>query len=431
MTFENSITHARQLDKEDPLRRFRQEFLIPRFNGKPALYFTGNSLGLQPRRTKSIVLEELEDWGTMGVDGHFQARRPWLHYHKFTKRALARIVGAKAAEVVAMNQLTINLHLMMATFYKPTRQRFKIMAEAGAFSSDQYALETQLRWHGLDPNEALIEISPRNGEATLRTEDILQAIQQHGESLALVLFGAVQYYTGQFFDVRTITAEAHRAGAIAGFDLAHAVGNTPLNLHRDKVDFAVWCSYKYLNSGPGAIAGAFVHERHGNNTTTPRLAGWWGHDAKERFEMRKGFKPMPGADGWQVSNVPVLQAAAHLAALDIFEQCGMQSLRRKSVLLTGFLEYLLNSLDPSNQYFKIITPPASRERGCQLSIFFYEHGKKVMKALTAKGMIVDWREPNVIRVAPVPLYNTFVEVYNFVQVLKEELLKVSKKVKLS
>ncbi len=373
-----------------------------------------------------MVVEELEDWGTMGVEGHFHARRPWLYYHKFTKRALARIVGAKSGEVVAMNQLTINLHLMMATFYNPSRERFKIIMEAGAFSSDQYAVETQLRWHGLDPDEALIEISPRNGEATLRTDDILHTIQQHADSLALVLFGAVQYYTGQFFDIPRITDAAHRAGAIAGFDLAHAVGNVPLNLHKDKVDFAVWCSYKYLNSGPGAIAGAFVHERHGENLTLPRLAGWWGHDEKERFDMRKGFKPMRGADGWQVSNVPVFQAAAHLASLGIFEQTDMRALRKKSILLTGFLEYLLQELDPAKKFFTVITPSSSRERGCQLSIFFYEHGKKIALALAAGGIITDWREPNVMRVAPVPLYNTFGEVYKLVQVLKSELSKISK-----
>jgi len=426
MKFVNSLAYARKLDREDPLKAYRRQFHIPSYKGKTVAYFTGNSLGLQAVKTKSFVMEELEDWETMGVEGHLHARRPWLYYHKFSKRALGRIVGAKPGEVVAMNQLTINLHLMLASFYKPSQERFKIIAEAGAFPSDQYALETQLRWHGLDPREALIEISPRNGEATLRTEDVVQAIAHHGKSLSLVLFGAVQYYTGQFFNIQKITAAAHEAGAIAGFDLAHAIGNVSLNLHKDDVDFAVWCSYKYLNSGPGAIAGAFVHERHGNNASIPRLAGWWGHDEKERFQMRKGFKPMRGADGWQVSNVPVLQAAAHLAALEIFDKAGMPAIRRKSVLLTGFLEYLLTQLDPSNKYFKVITPSSPSERGCQLSIFFHEHGKKIATALPAHGIITDWREPNVIRVAPIPFYNTFGEVYQFVRVLRDELARIVK-----
>ncbi len=320
-----------------------------------------------------------------------------------------------------MNQLTVNLHMLMASFYAPTSERYKIITEAGAFSSDLYAVESQIRFHGLNPDTAWVELKPRPEEFTLRTEDIVQAIEEHGKETALILIGGVQYYTGQRFNIKAITDAGHKAGAVVGFDLAHAVGNVPLNLNKDQVDFAVWCSYKYLNSGPGAIAGAFVHEKYANATDLPRLAGWWGHNEKERFQMRKGFVASPGVDGWQVSNVPIFQAAAHLASLEIFQEAGMKALRKKSVELTGYLEYLLKEADPLENSFTIITPDNPEERGCQLSLYMKQDGKKIFNKLTRAGIIADWREPNVIRVAPTPLYNTFEEVWQFAAVFKKAL----------
>jgi kynureninase len=421
MHFENSLQFAKELDRNDPLGSFRSRFHIPRINGKKSIYLTGNSLGLQPRSTKKFVNTELEDWARLGVEGHVHARNPWVDYHKLSKKALAKITGAKPMEVVAMNQLTVNLHMLMVSFYRPTPERFKIIAEAGAFPSDQYLLESQLRFHGFDPGVALIELKPREGESCLRMEDILQTIKKNGDELALILIGAVQYYTGQFFDIKKITAAGHDAGAIVGFDLAHAIGNVVLNLHRDGVDFAAWCSYKYLNSGPGAIAGIFVHKRHSKNNVLPRFAGWWGHDEKERFLMKKGFKPMPGADGWQLSNHPILLSAAHLAALQIFQEAGMRRLRKKSEQLTGYLEFLMNSVDPGHKSFDLITPENLKERGCQLSIFMKNHGKRIFHDLTRAGVIADWREPDVIRLAPVPLYNTFEEVFRFGEIFRKAL----------
>ena len=426
MNFINTFQYAKKLDSQDTLRRFRNQFLIPSSNGKSNIYFAGNSLGLQPKGTKKYVNEELYDWATLGVEGHLHSRRPWLYYHKFTKKMLARLVGAKTHEVVAMNQLTVNLHLMMVSFYAPTSQRYKIITEAGAFPSDQYALESQIKYHGFDPEKALIELTPRTGEHTIRTEDITATINQHGPELALVIFGGVQYYTGQFFDLKQITIAGHAAGAYVGFDLAHAIGNVPLSLHDDDVDFAVWCSYKYLNSGPGSIAGIFIHGRHGKNFDLPRFAGWWGHDEKERFLMQKGFKPMPGADGWQLSNVPVFQSAAHIAALEIFQQTTIKELRKKSMLLTGYLEFLLKDFDPKQQFYSVITPPDPAQRGCQLSLLIQRNGKKIFKSLMRAGVILDWREPNAIRLAPVPLYNTFQEVFRFVEILKSSIQKYNK-----
>ncbi len=416
MKYQQSLSFARQLDHQDPLKKFRQQFLIPPVNGKPSIYFCGNSLGLEPRSVKKYLLEELEDWAKLGVEGHLHGKRPWLYYHHLTKKPLARLVGAKPSEVVAMNQLTVNLHVMLSTFYRPTSNRFKILTEAGAFSSDQYAVESQIRLHGLDPEKVLIELAPRAGEHTLRNDDILETIRAAGNQLALVLFGGVQYYSGQFFNLKAITAAAHASGAYAGFDLAHAIGNVPLNLHRDDADFAVWCSYKYLNSGPGSIAGAFVHERHATSGL-PRMAGWWGHQEKDRFKMKKGFIPMTGVDGWQISNFPVLTGAAHLASLELFDQAGMTSLRKKSILLTGYLSYLLNKIDPIRKSFHVITPANAAERGCQLSILMnHQEGQRVFKKITKAGVIADWREPNVIRIAPVPLYNTFEDVYRFSEI---------------
>ncbi len=423
MQYVDSLKFARELDRQDPLRAYRRKFHLPRINGKAAIYLTGNSLGLQPKRVASFVRQELKDWATLGVEGHLHAHRPWLHYHKLTKQKLARIVGARPSEVVAMNQLTVNLHLLLATFFQPTPSRYKIIAEAGAFSSDQYALESQLRWHGIEPSTGLVELVPRKGEHTLRTDDIVKVIATHRDSLALVLLGGVQYYTGQFFEIDTITAAAHNAGAIAGYDLAHAAGNVPLSLHKDNVDFAVWCSYKYLNSGPGGIAGAFVHDRHGKNPALKRLAGWWGYREADRFEMKKGFVPIPGVDGWQVSNVPVLQAAAHLAALELFDEVGMTALRKKSVALTGYLFFLLTKFNTDDRYFSIITPSQPNARGCQLSIYMHRHGKAIADKLFKAGILTDWRDPGVIRAAPVPFYNTFEDVYTFAATLRSEIQK--------
>lgn len=421
MKFENSLTFAKKMDKKDSLASFRKRFHIPKHQGKPAVYFVGNSLGLQPKDTKTYVNEELVDWANLAVEGHFNSRRPWLYYHKFSKQSLAKIVGAKPIEVVAMNQLTVNLHLMMVSFYKPTKQRYKIIIESGAFSSDQYAVETQIRFHQLNPDNALVELKPRPGEYTLRTEDIIQSIEDHKDQLALVLLPGVQYYTGQFFEIGKIAEAAHRAGAFVGFDLAHAVGNVSLQLHKHNVDFAVWCSYKYLNSGPGGMAGIFVHEKHTDNTNIPRFAGWWGHAEKERFQMKKGFKPMAGADGWQLSNVPVLAGAAHLASLKVFQAAGMPQLRQKSLQLTGYLVYLLKESDPDGQHYKIITPDDPQSRGCQISILMKKNGKKVFNALVKKGIFTDWREPDVIRAAPVPLYNSFEDVYQFANIFSKLL----------
>jgi len=422
MKFENSIRFAKKLDSQDPLHAFRTKFHLPKLKGKTAIYLTGNSLGLQPKSTRKIVDEELSDWAKLGVEGHFHSKRPWLHYHKFSKSSLAKIVGAKPVEVVAMNQLTVNLHLMMVSFYQPTKIRFKILTEAGAFSSDQYAFESQAKFHGLDPEKAIIELTPRNGEFTLRTEDILQAIDENKNELALVIFGAVQYYTGQFFDLEKITKAGHEAGAYVGFDLAHSIGNVPLQLHKQQVDFAVWCGYKYLNSGPGGLAGVFVHEKHAADFELPRFAGWWGHRDKERFQMKKGFKPMRGVDGWQLSNFPILPGAAQLASLEIFDEAGINNLRKKSISLTSYLEFLLRSIENYNEHFTIITPTNTDERGCQLSLLMKKNGKKVFSKITKAGVIADWREPDVIRVAPVPLYNTFEEVYRFSEVFKIALL---------
>jgi kynureninase len=421
MKFSTDPSFARLMDRKDPLKAIRSQFMFPVINRKPSLYFTGNSLGLQTRATSKWVLEELEDWSRLGVEGHFHARRPWLYYHKFAKKTLSKITGAKPSEVVAMNQLTVNLHLMLTSFYRPSPERNIIIMEGGAFSSDQYAIESQLRLHGLDPKNALVEVFPRAGEHMLRTEDIVSAIKAHDNRVALVLFGAVQYYSGQFFDMAAITQAGHQAGAFVGFDLAHAIGNVPLALHKDQVDFAVWCSYKYLNAGPGGIAGAFVHERHGNNPDLLRMAGWWGHEEKNRFKMRKGFVPMPGADGWQLSNFPVLSGAALLASLQIFEKTGMKALRSKSLLLTGYLEFLLHQIPAHQDCFTIITPQDPKQRGCQLSLLMHRKGKVVFDRLTRAGVIADWREPNVIRVAPAPLYNNFQDVFELARIFKNAL----------
>lgn len=418
-----SITEsfAAEQDRRDPLAHFRQQFHFPQHEGRNALYFCGNSLGLQPKSVEAALQQELEQWRRYGVEGHFRGALPWMHYHKFLQSQTARIVGALEEEVVVMNTLTVNLHLMMASFYRPDTQRFKIILEAGAFPSDQYAVETQARFHGFRPEEAIVELTPRPGEETLRTEDILQTIEQHGPQTALVMLCGVQYYTGQYMDMEAVAHAAHRAGAKVGFDLAHAAGNVPLRLHDWNADFAVWCSYKYLNSGPGGPGGVFVHERHAADASLPRFAGWWGHDEARRFQMEKGFVPMRGAPGWQLSNAQILAFAAHRASLDIFDAAGMTALRRKSEALTGYLEFLLDDLRDKGMNLRIITPRDPAQRGCQLSIVAGSDGRRLFDYLSSHGAICDWREPDVIRLAPAPLYNSFGDVYQLYRLLHNEL----------
>lgn len=410
-------TFADELDRQDPLRTRREEFHIPFHNGKEAIYLCGNSLGLQPKKVEEYVKEEIEDWCTLGVEGHMKARNPWFYYHHFLEKPVARLAGASPLEVVVMNTLTVNLNLLMVSFYRPTASRYKIIMEYMAFPSDQYAAEMQVKFHGFDPNDAIIELHPREGEHTLRKEDILAAIEQHKDDLALVLLGGVNYYTGQFFDIPAITAAAHKAGAVAGFDLAHAAGNVPLHLHDWDVDFACWCTYKYLNSGPGGVSGVFIHERFAHDHSLPRLAGWWGNDEKTRFQMKKGFIPQPGAAGWQQSNAQIMTMAVHRAAIEQFDEVGMDALQTKSRLLTGYLEFLLNNLPQHD--FEIITPSDETQRGCQLSILTGENGKELFDYLTENGVVADWREPNVIRVAPVPMYNSFTDVWKFADLIRQ------------
>jgi len=422
MNYDNSLAFAQEQDANDPLRKWRDEFHFPQINGRDAYYFTGNSLGLQPKRTRGFVETEMKKWEDYGVEGHFvPKKRPWLKFHASSKESIARIVGAKPIEVCVMNSLSVNLHLLMVSFYRPTKDRFKIICEAGAFPSDQYMFETQIKFHGLKPEDALIEVAPREGENTLRLEDIEATINEHGDELALVLFGGLQYYTGQVFNMEAIAEAGHKAGAFVGFDLAHAAGNVELKLHDWNVDFATWCSYKYMNSGPGNVSGIYVHERFAHEEDIPRFAGWWGHNEEERFLMEKGFKPMPGADGWQLSNGNVISTAAHLASLEIFDEVGLPNLRAKSIKLTGYLEFIVNELSGEDKLFEIITPSDPNQRGCQLSIFFHKNGKQLFDHLVSQGVIGDWREPNVIRIAPVPLYNSFEDVYQFGRLLKEAI----------
>ncbi len=421
--FQNSLQFAQEQDQQDSLKSYREQFHIPKDkNGKDLIYFTGNSLGLQPKSVRDYIEVELKDWETLGVEGHFHGKNPWFGYHKMFEEPVARLVGALPHEVTVMNTLTTNLHLMMVSFYRPTKERYKILVEAAAFPSDQYAVESQVRFHGFSPENAIIEISPREGEYTIRKEDILQKIEENEESLALVMIGGVNYYTGQAFEMEKITAAAHKVGALAGFDLAHAAGNLHLQLHDWNIDFAVWCSYKYLNSGPGGVSGLFVHEKWADDANLPRFAGWWGYDEGTRFQMKKGFMHMHGAAGWQLSNAQILPMAAHKASIDIFDKIGMKTLREKSDRLTGFLEFLINEnmKERGEVSFKIITPTDPKQRGAQLSILALENGKQLFQRLTDNGVIADWREPNVIRVAPVPLYNTFEDVYNFVEILFSE-----------
>ena len=415
-----------ELDAADPLTHFRERFFVPRdTSGGEAIYFTGNSLGLQPKTVRGYVEQELKDWELFGVEGHFHAKNPWMPYHEFLTEPMAKIIGAKPVETVVMNSLTVNLHLLMVSFYRPVGLRNKIVIEKGAFPSDQYAVESQILLHsdaetrrrGDAAKDRLIELTPRDGETTLRTEDIVETIEREAKSVALVMLGGVNYYTGQAFDMKSITEAGHKAGAVVGFDLAHAAGNVELKMHDWDVDFAAWCSYKYLNAGPGAVGGAFVHERHATSFDLPRFAGWWGHDKATRFQMGPDFQPIIGAEGWQISNPPILQMAALRASLEIFEEAGMSALAEKSQKLTGFLEHLIDEI--ADERISVITPRDPDQRGCQLSIRVANADKSLFEAITKQGVIADWREPDVIRVAPVPLYNSFADVYQFAEILKD------------
>jgi kynureninase len=428
MKYINSLSFARELDKKDPLKKFRKKFLFPQFNGKDALYFVGNSLGLQPASVEKYIKVELDDWAKLASEGHFDGHNPWYSYHEMFAKPVAKLVGALENEVIVMNQLTVNLHLLMVSFYRPKGKKYKIVCESNAFSSDNYALQTQVRLHGYNPSDAIIEVAPRKGGHTLQIEDIENTINSHSDEIALVIFGGVNYLTGQLLDMPRITEITHEAGIICGFDLAHAAGNVELKLHEWDVDFAAWCTYKYLNSGPGAVAGAYIHQRHAKNTELLRLGGWWGYDKKKRFIMDKKFVPMKTAEGWQLSNAPILSMAAHKASVDVFmEAGGMTPLRKKSLLLTAYLEFIINGINEKmkdkNLELEIITPSDPSSRGCQLSIIAHGIGKDFYNSLTKAGVFCDWRNPNVIRLAPVPLYNSFEDIWKFGQVAETLLMK--------
>ena len=418
--YQLGLEFAKNQDKNDPLATYRNQFHIPKDKqGNELIYMTGNSLGLQPKRTKDYINQELEDWANLGVEGHIDAKNPWLKYHEYLTESMAKIVGAKPIEVVIMNTLTANLHFMMVSFYKPTKTRYKIVIEADAFPSDKYAVESQLRHHGFDDKEGLILWKARKGEELANYEDLESIFNAHGDEIALVMIGGVNYYTGQYFDLKYITELGHKHGCMVGFDCAHGAGNVELNLHDSGADFAVWCTYKYLNSGPGSLAGCFVHERHANNKNLNRFTGWWSHNKETRFRMRDEFDQLPGAEGWQLSNPPILSMAAIKASLDLFDEVGFKKLVEKSKKLTGYFEFLLNELN--NKHIKIITPSNPEERGCQLSIQVKNADKSLHHKLTEAGVISDWREPDVIRCAPVPLYNSFQDVYHLVHKLKNIL----------
>lgn len=418
----NSIEYARQLDSVDTLKNFRQQFIIPVVDGRPKIYFLGNSLGLQPKSTHEHIKTILDDWSALGVEAFFEGENPWLSYHDQLVQPLCEIVGAKPREVVVMNQLTVNLHLLMISFYKPSGKRNMIICEGKAFPSDQYVFETQVKHYGLNPAETIIEITPREGENHLRTEDIVRVIEDCGDRLALVLFGGINYYTGQLFDIAAITHAAQEVGAKAGFDLAHAVGNVALQLHDWNVDFAAWCSYKYLNSGPGAIAGAYVHERYHHDRTLQRFAGWWGYKSSERFQMKPDFEPGIGAEGWQLSTPSLILYACHKSALEIFSSAGMKELLEKSRRMSAFLFFLLHQIESEgDRTFEILTPQDPSARGSQVSLLFKRNGRKIFDFLREEEIFADWREPNVIRIAPVPLYNTFEEIFLFASALKKAI----------
>jgi kynureninase len=420
-TFINSSKFAEEMDQNDPMRRFRSKFHLPiKKNGEPYVYLCGNSLGLQPRSTREAIEQELKDWENYGVEGHFHAKNPWMPYHEFLTNAMANLVGAKPVEVVVMNTLSVNLHLMMVSFYQPTKKRSKILIEFDAFPSDKYVVESQIKFHGFDPKECLIELKAREGEELIRMEDIEKVIEEQGAEIALIMIGNTNYYTGQFFDMKKITELGHAKGCKVGFDCAHGAGNVELNLHDSGADFAVWCSYKYINSGPGSLGGCFVHERHSNDNSLPKFAGWWGHNKDTRFGMRDGFDPILGVESWQLSNPPILSMAAILASLKIFEEAGISNLRKKAIQLTSYLEFLVDKINDDR--VKIITPRDPKERGSQLSIQVKSADKSLFDKISEKGVIADWREPDVIRIAPVALYNSYMDVFRFAKILKDELI---------
>ncbi len=416
MNFESTLNFAKQKDEADILRSFRRQFYFPQHDSRDAIYFCGNSLGLQPKNVEPAIQQELKDWQSLVVEGYFHAKNPWLFYqHNFSK-PLSAIAGCYTHEVTVMNTLTVNLHFMMLSFYHPTKEKYKIIMEAGAFPSDQYAVATQARFHGFDPDKTIIEIHPKEGKKILEEDDILTVIDQHKDSLALVLLGGINYYSGQLFDMKKITAATHKAGAIAGFDLAHVIGNVPVQLHDWDVDFAVWCSYKYLNGGPGAVGGAYIHERYARDENHIRLGGWWGNDERTRFKMEKTFIPKTDANGWNQSTAQVFNMVALKASLELFEATDMEKLREKSCALTAYLSFLLGQL--TNIKFEIITPKEPGRRGAQLSLYFKERGKDIHQKMIDSGILVDYREPGVIRVAPAPMYNSFEDVYRFFEILK-------------
>lgn len=420
MTFQNTREFAQQLDAQDQLHKYKREFIFPHINGKEVIYFTGNSLGLQPKRSKAYVDEVMEDWAKMAVEGHFYADKPWWDYHERFDNPLSKVVGALPSEVTVMNTLTVNLHLLMVSFYQPTPKRYKIICEAKAFPSDQYMLQSQVHFHGFNPKEAIVEIERREGEHNIRLEDVLAKIKEVGDELALVLMGGVNYYTGQVFDIKTITEAGHQAGAYVGWDLAHAAGNIKLELHDWNVDFAAWCSYKYMNSGPGNASGCFVHQMHHTDVDLPRFAGWWGHNKERRFKMEPVFDPVEGADGWQISNLPILSLAPYLASVEMFAEIGMDALIEKRDQITSYLEFILNEIDKEvDSTFEIITPTNPKERASQLSVLLHGEGRDLFDYLMKNGVITDWREPNVIRLAPVPMYCSFEDMYEFGQILKK------------
>ncbi len=424
MQFENSKEFAQKLDQQDPLSSYRDQFLFPKVNEKEVIYFTGNSLGLQPKNTKKYVDEVMKDWAELAVEGHFYADKPWWDYHERLAKPLSRIVGANPSEITVMNTLTVNLHLLMVSFYRPQGKRYKIICEEKAFPSDQYMLQSQVRFHGYDPNDAIVEIKKRPGEHNFRIEDILSTIKSIGEECALILIGGVNYYTGQVFDMKTITKAGHDIGAFVGWDLAHGAGNIELKLHDWDVDFASWCSYKYMNSGPGNASGCFVHERFHDRKDIPRFEGWWGTKRESRFLMKPEFEPMPNADAWQLSNAPILSLAPYLASLELFEKVGMEALIKKRNLIVAYLEFVLKSIDLEvESTFEIITPSSQEERGTQLSVFLHGEGRKLFDYLMKNGVITDWREPNVIRLAPAPFYCSYEDMYEFGQILKKGILQ--------
>lgn len=420
MQFQPSLAFAQQMDANDPLKRFRQQFIIPSQNGKEKVYFLGNSLGLQPKRTKDRLQTILNDWAAHGVEAFFGADEPWMDYHDQLTGPLSKIVGCKPHEVTVMNNLSVNLHLMLVSFYRPQGKRTKILCEAKAFPSDQYMMETHVKQQGFDPAETIIEIKPRAGEHCIRNEDVLQIIVKHREELALVLLGGINYYSGQVFDMQTITQLAQQAGAKVGFDLAHAAGNIELKLHDWHIDFACWCNYKYLNSGPGAVAAAYVHERYHRDSSIQRFAGWWGYEKSTRFQMEKGFKPIQSAEGWQLGTPAMMLYASHLAALQVVEEAGWENINQKRKLLTSYLWFILDEVNAAQKHplIEFITPRGENEHGCQVSMNMLERGKEIYQELMNQGFYVDWREPSVIRLAPVPLYNTFEEVWKFGEALK-------------